>query len=283
MNFQPVRHDPQALLQYSSLFAACFKGARNTKRFSVEQLDWLYRYNPDGLAIGFDAYENDELVAHYVLLPSQIRTESGVLRALLSLNTATHPDYRGQGLFTRLAEMAIEQARAEEFSAIYGVANANSTPGFVRRLGFELIAPLDARVGYFECMTLNTPIAPFSFERVWTPESLLWRVGWPANPLGVSEGPVGTQLIEARTGIPGLHVLDQITCESLPTHQLSRAVLNLYVGMMPGRTSPAGFMVSIPDWLKPSPLNLIFKSLDRDLPAPQAGRVRFSFLDFDAF
>ena len=37
---------------------------------------------------------------------------------------------------------AIEEARQQGVQTVVGVANANSTPGFLRRLSFELVGPL---------------------------------------------------------------------------------------------------------------------------------------------
>lgn len=285
MDFRPVRHDRQALEQYATLFAHCFANAQASRRFSIEQLSWLYQHNPDGPALGFDAFDHGQLVAHYVLLPSRIRTQNGEIRALLSLNTATHPGWQGRGLFTQLAGMALDKAREEGFSAAYGVANANSTPGFVRKLGFSLIAPLQAKVGLFRprpsSPATTTPAA--SFERIWTAQSLRWRTHWPANPVQVSAGPPGTLLFQACTNIPGLLVTDQLSCQAPLDKRQQTGWLQLYIGLMPLPQQSPGWLLSIPERLKPSPLNLIFKPLQSDVQVPHAQHVRFSFLDFDAF
>ena len=282
MFLRAVRHDPQSLQQYAGLLAQCFPRARSSRRFSIEQLAWLYAHNPDGPALGFDAVDNDQLAAHYVLLPSRIRTEDGEVRALLSLNTATHPAYQGRGLFTQLAGMALEKARDEGFSAAYGVANANSTPGFVRKLGFDLIAPLQARVGIFVA-TLASPTRPQpELERIWTPESLLWRSRWPANPLLSAPASNGDTLFQAPTPVPGLWATDQLVAPITPSARKHKGPLHLFLGLHPD-SQGAGTMFTLPDWLKPSPLNLIFKPLQRGVAVPHASKVRFSFLDFDAF
>ena len=287
MQLRPVRHDPEALQQYAGLFALCFAGARRSRRFSLEQLAWLYQHNPDGPALGFDAFDQGQLVAHYVLLPSRIRTASGEMRALLSLNTATHPGWQGRGLFTLLASQALQTAREQGFGAAYGVANANSTPGFVRKLGFTLIAPLQAQVGLFRPAPVGATTPACDFERVWTPQSLHWRTHWPANPVQTVAGPAGSLLLQARTGMPGLFATDQrifqADAKAEPDRRRLAGPLQLFVGLMPAPQQPPGWWIDIPDRLKPSPLNLIFKPLQSGVPVPEAGRMRFGYLDFDAF
>ena len=69
-----------------------------------------------------------------------------ITRAALSLNTAVHERGRGGGVFVELGERTVGKAAELGVESVVGVANANSTPGFVRRLGFDLLAPLPAKM-----------------------------------------------------------------------------------------------------------------------------------------
>ena len=93
--------------------------------------------NPAGTVVGFDAWDDVTLAAHYVCVPARVlRWGDAFGRALLSLNTATRPAYQGKGLFTKLAAATYEGAeRPKGFECVYGVANANSTPGFHSQAG----------------------------------------------------------------------------------------------------------------------------------------------------
>jgi len=53
------------------------------------------------------------------------------------MDTMTHPDYQGQGIFTTLAPACYEIAAACGFRVLYGFPNALSYPGFVRRLDWD--------------------------------------------------------------------------------------------------------------------------------------------------
>lgn len=57
----------------------------------------------------------------------------------------------------------------------------------------------------------------------------------------------------------------------------------VFVGLLPGATSMTGLSVSLPERLRPSPLNFIYKPLANGCPKLAKGDVMFDFLDFDAF
>jgi GNAT superfamily N-acetyltransferase len=169
MTFSPVRTDDAALAQYGALFAACFPGAN---KYTPQYLKWQYADNPDGPVVGFDAWDGERLAAHYVCVPARARVAGEDVRVLLSLNTATHPDYQGKGLFTKLAAMTYNAGAEQGFDAVYGVANANSTPGFLRKLDFQLVRPLEARVGIGGIGNGKAAGRPAAFERLWSDAAL---------------------------------------------------------------------------------------------------------------
>ena len=181
MNFQPIHVDNEALSQCTELMKICFPHA---KIFNTEYMKWLYRDNPEGEVIGFNAWDGDRLVAHYACIPKCINIDGESVRAILSLNTATHLAYQGKGLFTKLATMTYEKAVSEGYNAVFGVANAHSTPGFVNKLGFQLVRQLEARLGFgqlnidFESVKKN-----IQFEVVWSKETLSWRCANPNNQI----------------------------------------------------------------------------------------------------
>ena len=139
---RPAGAQPAQLSAYSALLNATFA----TDKFNVPALAWRYRDNPAGQVVGADAWDGERLAAHYVACPLEARIDGRVVRGLVSLNTATHPDYQGRGLFTKLAEAAYALGAAAGYSFVIGVANANSTPGFLRRLAFQDVGRLHAGV-----------------------------------------------------------------------------------------------------------------------------------------
>jgi len=280
MKILPIQLDVEHLELYSIFLTKCFPCTpANRRKFSSATLAWMYKENPDGLAIGFDAFDGDSLVAHYVCIPASIIGPDGELRALLSLNTATLPNYQGKGLFTKLAKTTFESAEQLGYDCVYGVANQNSTPGFVGKLGFSLVAPLQAKLGVGR---LRPPISNFhlQFQRSWSSASLAWRCANPANPLSASNKKAGFSIFMGDTEFPGVCAYAELWDNTVLEISQSEFSLKLVLGLFPQGLSSS--YLKIPDILKPTPLNFVFKSLNPFVVVPQRSAVQFTFLDFDA-
>jgi GNAT superfamily N-acetyltransferase len=285
MNFTPIQLDDATLARYGELFTACFP---MTDKFTPRYLKWLYVDNPDGPAVGYDAWDGEKLAAHYVCIPARAWVEGAEVPVLLSLNTATHPDYQGKGLFTKLAGMTYEAGAAQGFDGVYGVANANSTPGFVRKLGFQLVRPLEARVGLGGLRHAPKPASSsLSFERSWSAAALRWRCANPHNPVFVKNGGGKLRFHAAASGnkLPAYAELDADGVNLPPASQPQPALspLRLFIGLAPDATSSYWNYASIPMSLRPSPLNLIYRSFAPRVSGLDPARIAFSFLDFDAY
>jgi hypothetical protein len=58
---------------------------------------------------------------------------------------------------------------------------------------------------------------------------------------------------------------------------------HLYLGIVPKRGIRSKYYFSIPQRLRPSPLNFIYRSLSHRVEVLEIGHIVFSFLDFDAY
>ena len=85
------------------------------KAKSEKYLKWLYNENPSGAPVGFEALSNKKIVGHYVCIPSQWEDGLTTYKALLSLNTAVHPDFQGKGIFSSLLRKSMKQAELKAF------------------------------------------------------------------------------------------------------------------------------------------------------------------------
>jgi GNAT superfamily N-acetyltransferase len=283
MNFSRVQTDPAHIEQYKKLFHDCFPTAGH---FTAEYLSWLYRDNPDGLVVGFDAYDGPVLAAHYVCIPVRVVLNDRVVMSLLSLNTATHPTYQGKGLFTKLAEKTYEAGAAEGFACVYGVANSNSTPGFVRKLGFQLVSPLDARIGWGRLpVDWGRASAQAVFQRHWSTESLHWRCANPSNPVRIVGNDNGILQLSAKASTLLRAYGELPFAEATEQKPFPGEVLHprLVLGLFPAGSCSYSRYFNVPSRLRPSPLNMIYKSLSSDINSLDPGRVLFSFVNFDAY
>lgn len=285
MEIRAVDIGGDALSAYERLFRRCFPGA---SRLNVDYLEWLYARNPAGSVIGCDAWEGDLLAAHYVCVPVDAVVSGRPLRVMLSLNTATHPDFQGRGLFTRLANATYEAGAAAGVGAVYGVANANSTPGFIRKLGFTLVKPLDARVGFGRIDQIDASAARehAEFRRDWSQQALMWRIANPARPYRLVGAGGQTVGAEAVTGKPGLRAWDELPLPTgmMPVNVTPTPAIRLHLGLRPrGHDRKGVAWFDIPARFRPSPLNMIFRPLAQGVPVPAAETVLLGQLDFDAF
>jgi hypothetical protein len=297
----------------SSLLYAVF----GISRFRDERyLEWLYARNPAGTAVSAEEWREGECLAHYAVLPQFYTDGARRLKGALSLNTAVSERARGQGVFTRLAEECYVSCVQQGIHFVLGVANANSTPGFLGRLGFTLLGPLPVRIG----MALPLPqkgirswrlkggaplpddLAPLigkisiappgGWQQDWTPESLRWRLSSPATPLMLhSDGDaLLVTALEKKNGLPVMIILSVFSLGNAQI-KLSRLLQAACAACYTPLFITAGYGdimavrgLAVPRFLLPSPLNLIYRPLSSEAPPAETFRIgAFSFLDFDAY
>lgn len=103
-----------------------------------------YFKNPCGKAYIKLAYdqENNVLAGQYIVLPMKIKIIDQQHPVILSLNTLTRENYRGQKIFAALAEETYKECGALGYKFCYGAPNPNSYPGFLKRLSFRNIGTM---------------------------------------------------------------------------------------------------------------------------------------------
>lgn len=98
---------------------------------------WRYLSPPDGICPMALAVDGGRLAGAYIMWPAKLRVGRETVLGAQSMDTMTHPDYRGQGVFTDLALACFDIAAARGFEVLYGFPNTSSYPGFVRRLNWD--------------------------------------------------------------------------------------------------------------------------------------------------
>ena len=275
--FKRVDVEAAALDGYSRLFSACFPGR---SKLTVEYLRWLYSLNPDGGAIGYDAFSEGRLAAHYIVVPIVFSLADGrELKGCWSLNTATHPDFQGKGLFIKLAEKTYETAEREGCDFVVGVANQNSTSGFLRRLGFANIGQLATEIGYFR---IELDERGRGWRRRWNPSVMSWRLKNPSASYKVIRQ--GASAVVLR---PVMHGIVNMQLGDFPSDYFRETDTSIVQSMLPSvRVSfgllSNGLVVDVPKRLMPSPWNVIFRQLGpKQVVVP--AEIRMIGLDLDTF
>lgn len=107
---------------------------------SMDNSFWKWRYQNNILnkIMIKLAIDEEKLAAHYAVSPTQIYIDGKRYNSAISMTTMTHPNYRGLGLFTKLANELYESHK-EDLDVIYGVPNDNSLKGFIKYMNFQHI------------------------------------------------------------------------------------------------------------------------------------------------
>jgi GNAT superfamily N-acetyltransferase len=278
LEIRPAGASPAQIAAYSTLLSDVFGPG---PKFTPEAIAWRYRDNPAGVVVGADAWAGETLAAHYVTCPLQAVVEGRTLKGVLSMNTATHPDHQGKGLFTRLAQNTYEQARSAGYDFVLGVANANSTPGFLRRLEFQHAGSLKA--GVLMSAPRRFAARDLQYRADWTPDLLAWRLANPATRYAVARSGSVTA-VWAPTHLPGVRCAAFIG-EAAPAQPRGRALgPSLYIGVDPRLNLTTPGFLPLPDRFRASPLNVIWRGLSEAAPPKlDFGRVAINFLDFDPY
>jgi GNAT superfamily N-acetyltransferase len=279
LDIRPAGVAPGQIAAYAALLSEVFQ----SDKFSEAAVAWRYRDNPAGTVVGADAWDGERLAAHYVTCPLEANVEGRMAKGLLSLNTATHPDYQGRGLFTTLAEAAYAQGAAGGCEFVIGVANANSTPGFLKRLGFQHVARLEAGVLLRRPRRLG--VAPVQFAGSWGDELLAWRLANPAGRYSAWRrgGVIG---VWAKTHLPFVQCAAFLADAGQPLAAAGAPPLaaTLFLGLEPRLDLAAHGFWRLPERFRPSPLNLIWRPLADTAPRKLDPRaVALNFLDFDPY
>lgn len=106
---------------------------------SEDYLEWQYCNNPAGLPFFSLAYDDKKVVGQYLVIPMNYVLNGKKVLGTLSLNTLTHPEYQGRGLFIELAKATYEICDENDIVFTLGFPNPLSYGGFIKKLDFKEI------------------------------------------------------------------------------------------------------------------------------------------------
>lgn len=265
--------DRANISDYVSLFEMSYG---HSNKLTAAYLHWLYEKNPHGRAVGFDAYLDGELAAHYVTIPRFYQVGGENVPGVLSVNTATHPNHQRRGLFTRLAAATYERAANEGYQYIIGVANAQSIHGFLNQLEFEHLGQIGLAF-----WRQPPPIAPSYAHLDKGIDWMLWRLANPSAEYFLTAAGQDEAVINSRRGRAVFSL-----------GRMNRSVLSNELFSTPWRRScgltrltpvypKEGTGPFVPERLMPSPWHIILRRLGSGLNA--MSRLHFDGLSMDTF
>ena len=103
---------------------------------------WKHRANPFGESPVLLAEADGELIGLRAFLRWEWRRAGVTYRAVRAVDTATHPAWRGQGIFARLTMRLVEQMRDEGVAFVFNTPNRKSGPGYIK-MGWRSLGRTD--------------------------------------------------------------------------------------------------------------------------------------------
>lgn len=278
--FRPAAH--QDLDRTVELMGLGFPAAH---KFSRGFLQWQYYDNPAGEPLGCNIDDGRRLIGHLMGIPQAVRLRGKSAVVTLIMNIATHPDYRGRGLFLELVRRVAEMSAARGHAGVVGVANQQTIRAYETKLGFQNVAGLNAHVEFApQTIDMTRALAAADFAHSWTDEALAWRLKNPANPLRIAAETVDSLIVEGASTLPLVRARGAIPRAGLSARGRGLALgPGVVLGLTPNGTARRRLAITVPERLRPSPLRMIW--LNHQAPGDRLdpNRILFSFLDFDAF
>ena len=161
--------------------------------------EWKHYRNPFGPSPAWIALDAERVVGFRAMLRWNFQSGDDTRRAVRPVDTATHPDYQGRGVFTRLTLHALDAMRDDGVELVFNTPNRASRVGYLR-MGWHDLGHLPVRV---------RPIRPWRTARMlgrrvpadrWPAHS---RVGLPASEVLTDHGGL-SELLANQSHQPGL-------------------------------------------------------------------------------
>lgn len=114
---------------------------------------WEFMQGPEGRARLFVAADGDKLVGHYAMIPQDFQLSGMAQKGSIIVDLMTHPDYRRQGIFNRIAQFAFTTASDQlRFASAYPIRK-ESMAGFLS-------------VGWVEQFKIPVLVRPLSWPAI---------------------------------------------------------------------------------------------------------------------
>lgn len=93
---------------------------------------WKHRENPFGPSPLLLAFSGERLIGLRAFMRWRWSCKRGDARAVRAVDTATHPDFQGRGIFKRLTLGLVESMRDEGVNFVFNTPNGSSRPGYLK-------------------------------------------------------------------------------------------------------------------------------------------------------
>lgn len=139
---------------------------------------WKHDENPFGVSPSWVAEAPDgSLAGLRVFLRWRFRDPSGAtLQAVRAVDTATHPEWQGRGIFTKLTLGALPDLTDDGIDLVFNTPNDKSRPGYLK-MGWSEVGKVPVGVRFGGLSSLRTVVRARTAAEMWSEPS---TVGEPA-------------------------------------------------------------------------------------------------------
>ena len=158
---------------------------------------WKHHQSPAGRSpawVAVDPSAGDRVVGFRTFSRWHFERGDETVTAVRAVDTATHPDYQGRGIFTLLTRHALDELATEGVAFVFNTPNERSRPGYLK-MGWQLVERLPVAA------TVRSPLALVRLARARTPAdkwSVPTDVGLPITEALADEAAVRALLAAAR-------------------------------------------------------------------------------------
>ncbi|AYB33115.1 GNAT family N-acetyltransferase [Chryseolinea soli] len=124
---------------------------------------WKHVDNPFGPSPVLLAFDKDLLVGVRAFMRWRWRLGNEVFEAVRAVDTATHPEYQGKGIFKKLTLTLLEKCRQEGFHFVFNTPNKSSMPGYIK-MGWEEGGKLPVKLKCVKPLSMMLHVAGWKGE-----------------------------------------------------------------------------------------------------------------------
>jgi GNAT superfamily N-acetyltransferase len=109
--------------------------------------EWKHELNAFGRSYCWVAVDGDQVVGVRLFMQWEFIHHGHPVRAVRAVDTATHPDHQGRGIFTALTLHGLEHVAADGVGFVFNTPNDKSRPGYLK-MGWNEVGRLSASVRF---------------------------------------------------------------------------------------------------------------------------------------
>lgn len=269
--------------EYVKLYRRCFSDYPINK--NELYFEWLYKNNPLGEFIGIDAFDEEKKleIGQVGGIPYEFNHMGKKIKILQSINVCVDKNYRGKKLFTEMANRLEVYAKEQGYSYIIAIANKLATPAWQQSISMKFLSKLDVLFGYGDLGINDLKLDEEIFRSIWNKDRINWRRNNPYNKVFIhKKKKIKLVSLSVLSIFDIFSYIEDKNCQLDFDKNRINILPNLFIGLAP-EGGNKNFFLRIPEFLKPSPLNFLYKDIGKNNIILDKKKCFFTYLDFDAY